>query len=143
MRANPTNFQGTILLRLVIYCIAIQFTVMIFTFHYSTGKKDDGISDEVLLEIAENLGGSNEKLLKLGFCLGFKRQRRISDFLLGNRLGDEVTSRGTLQMLCSWKERTAPAKQREELQNALSEAGLTGSDKDNPGDGMNSRNYNQ
>ena len=82
-----------------------------------------GVSDVDFFKIAKGIGGMSDKLMFLGFLLGFSLAQ-VRDFLASNKTNGIVSFEGTLNMLSSWKENTPKDQQRTLLKEALLEAEL-------------------
>ncbi|XP_041481836.1 uncharacterized protein LOC121429006 [Lytechinus variegatus] len=82
-----------------------------------------GLSDKEILNIAESIS-DEMNIRRLGIELGFK-WAKVDQFLKTNRSGGDVTSKGTQNMLSSWRNNTRAAEQRTKMRKALVEAELT------------------
>ena len=83
---------------------------------------DTGLSDRIILDIGDAIE-TEEQVEKLGQALGISRAD-VNKYLATNRLDGRVTSKGTRDMLFTWRENTSPMKHKETLQTALQESGL-------------------
>ena len=92
-------------------------------FCHITGTNMEGVPDVEFFKIAKGIGGTSDKVMLLGFLLGFNHAQ-VRDFLAANRTDSIVSFQGTLNMLYSWKESTSKERQRTRLKEALLEAQL-------------------
>ena len=74
-----------------------------------------------LQRIATDIG-DNHKLQILGCELGFRRAE-VTRYVSTNRTDGEVTTRGTLRMLCDWQDATR-GNQHRQLYDAMKRAGF-------------------
>ena len=65
----------------------------------------EGVPDVEFFKLAKGIGGTSDKLMFLGFLLGFNHAQ-VRDFLAANRTDSIFCYQGTLNMLYSWKEST-------------------------------------
>nr|XP_054769505.1 uncharacterized protein LOC129277339 [Lytechinus pictus] len=98
-----------------------------FLFQYHYYSQVDGatveLSDKEILNIAESIS-DEMNIRRLGIDLGFK-WAKVDQFLKTNRSDGDVTSKGTQNMLSSWRNNTRAADQRTKMRKALVEAELT------------------
>ena len=90
-------------------------------FHF-TLRSNDPVSDAILFNIAESVS-DEMKITRLGIALGVPLPD-INRHLAANTRDGHVTYKGTLNLLCDWKERITGNDQERKLRTALKDSGL-------------------
>lgn len=84
----------------------------------------EGVNNDFILALAERIG-VNTTLTKLALKLGLGIED-AERFTTMNRMNGDVSTEGTLRMLCKWRNKTPVKEQWATLEAALIDADLAG-----------------
>ena len=81
----------------------------------------EGITDEEIVQLVDEIGTDNDKLNHLGLPLGFTL-KKINEYKAENC---SRPKEGTIKMFSDWKDDKSKENQRQEMAGALCKAKLT------------------